>query len=213
MSTTDLNILADAVTFAVLVSIGGLIVYAVARSTWKRHALGHSVKVVLSVAAVVAIAIGGVVLWPAAREGVNTAAGVDLDEEGDAIIPEEELEPPSPRPDLDHSAAQGRPDRVREVRSEGTDDDEVEPSPSINGGGNNGGGGNGGGNNGGGGNGGGGNGGGGNGGGGNGGGPTTSPSPSPSPPPSPSPSPSPSPPPDPSPTDEPGPPDPPVQPA
>ena len=130
MSTTDLNILADAVTFAMLVAVGGVIVYAIARSTWKRHALRHTLKVGLSVAALFVVAIGGIAVWPAAREGVNTAAGVDLDEQGDAIVPVDELEMPAPTADLEHSAAaNGRPARVREVASIGTDG-EIDPSPS-----------------------------------------------------------------------------------
>ena len=92
MSTTDLNILADAVTFAMLVAVGGVIVYAIARSTWKRHALRHTLKVGLSVAALFVVAIAGIAVWPAAREGVNTAAGVNLDEQGDVIVPEDEVE-------------------------------------------------------------------------------------------------------------------------
>ena len=94
MSPTDLNILADAVTFAMLVAIGGLIVFAAVRSTWKRHVLQHSAKVGLSVLVVVVVVAAGVALWPAAREGVNTAAGVDLDEQGRLIVTEtEDFEP------------------------------------------------------------------------------------------------------------------------
>ncbi|MGZ8632165.1 MAG: hypothetical protein ACXWZF_14575, partial [Actinomycetota bacterium] len=103
MSTTDLSILADAITFAMLVAVGGVIVYAIARSTWKRHALRHTLKVGLSVAALFAVAVAGIAVWPAAREGVNSAAGVDLDEKGDVIVPPDELELQVPSADLEHS--------------------------------------------------------------------------------------------------------------
>ena len=59
MSPTDLNILADAVTFAMLVAIGGIIVFAVVRSTWKRHVLQHSARVGISVVVVERIQNGG----------------------------------------------------------------------------------------------------------------------------------------------------------
>ena len=115
MSPTDLNILADAVTFAMLVAIGGLIVFAAVRSTWKRHVLQHSAKVGLSVLVVVVVVAAGVALWPAAREGVNTAAGVDLDEQGRLIVTEtEDFEPPSPMPERERTKKrEGRRDRVR----------------------------------------------------------------------------------------------------
>ena len=72
MSTTDLNILADAVTFALLVAVGGLIVYAIARATWKRHALQHTLRVGVSVAALFVVAIAGIAVWPTAREAANS---------------------------------------------------------------------------------------------------------------------------------------------
>ena len=76
MSTTDLSILADAVTFAILVAIGGAIAYAVARAAWKRHSLRQTAKVGLSAAALVAVGLAGVAVWPTARDGVSSAADI-----------------------------------------------------------------------------------------------------------------------------------------
>jgi hypothetical protein len=76
MSTTDLSILADAVTFAILVAIGGAIAYAVARATWKRHSLHPNVRMALSGLALVAVGFAGVALWPTARDTVTTAADI-----------------------------------------------------------------------------------------------------------------------------------------
>ncbi|MGZ8596505.1 MAG: hypothetical protein ACXWYJ_12655, partial [Actinomycetota bacterium] len=60
MSTEDLAILADALTFALIVTIGGLILWAVIRSTWRRPALQRAMKVSVSAAALIAVGIAGV---------------------------------------------------------------------------------------------------------------------------------------------------------
>jgi hypothetical protein len=85
MSTEDLSILADALTFALLVTIGGLVVWGVVRATWRRPALRRAMRVCLSAAALGAVGIAGVALWPAARQSVTTvagAAGIDVERGG-----------------------------------------------------------------------------------------------------------------------------------
>ena len=74
MSTTDLSILADAVTFAIMVAIGGAVAYAIARAAWKRRSMPQAAKVGLSAIALVAVGLAGVAVWPSARSSVTTAA-------------------------------------------------------------------------------------------------------------------------------------------
>ena len=106
MSTDDLSILADALTFALLVTIGGLVVWGVVRATWRRPALRRAMKVCLSAAALVAVGLAGVALWPAARQSVTTAAGaagIDVAQDAsptgfeDRDLGDPELVPSSPR--------------------------------------------------------------------------------------------------------------------
>jgi len=101
MSTTDLHILADALAFAFLFAMGGLIVYAVARSSWRRREVRSLLRVGAPSFAVAAFMLVGIAAWPDLREGVNDAVGVDLDERGEVIVPQDEVvevayEPPTP---------------------------------------------------------------------------------------------------------------------
>ena len=100
MSTTDLHILADGLAFAVLVAMGGLIAYAVARSSWRRHEVRSLLRVGVPSVALAAVMLIGITAWPDLREGVNDAVGVDLDERGEVVVPQEEVveiaEPPTP---------------------------------------------------------------------------------------------------------------------
>ena len=199
MSTTDLHILADGLAFAVLVTMGGLIAYAVARSSWHRHEVRSLLRVGVPSVALAAVMLIGITAWPDLREGVNDAVGVDLDERGEVIVPQEEVveiaEPPTP------ALGRSTTGHLAQAAREGTGDP-VQPSGTASigsgGGGSDGASGGGGG----------GGGGGGDDGGGGGGGdpsPTVDPSPSvePSPTGEPSPTPEPSPTVDPSPTDDP----------
>jgi hypothetical protein len=90
MSTSDLNLLADVLAFAGLVALGGLIVtlvdnYAVESFAWTRQAIRRTLRIGVSIAALVAVSLAGVAVWPATREGVNAAVGVDLDARGDPV--------------------------------------------------------------------------------------------------------------------------------
>jgi hypothetical protein len=100
MSTTDLHILADAIAFAFLVAMGGLIVYAVARSSWRRPEVRSLLRLGGPSVALAAVMLVGITAWPDLREGVNDAVGVDLDQQGEVIVPQEEVvevaEPPTP---------------------------------------------------------------------------------------------------------------------
>lgn len=85
MTEADLNILAEAIAFALVATIGGIMVYAMAfelRSAVSRRMLTAA----LPAAALVAVALAGTAVWPLAREGVNEAVGVRLDDEGQAIV-------------------------------------------------------------------------------------------------------------------------------
>ena len=123
MSTTDLNILADAITFAMFVTIGGA-------SSTPSHApvatpclaADHEGRFVRR--RLVAVALAGVAVWPAAREGVNAAAGVDLDEQGDVIVPADELEMKARSRRRSRCGLAGRPARVPRSRRSGTDGDD-----------------------------------------------------------------------------------------
>ena len=90
MSTTDLSILADAVTFAILVAIGGAIAYAIARAAWKRRSMHQTAKVGLSAAALVAVGLAGVAVWPTARDGVSSAAGIAGFDDVSLDVPDED---------------------------------------------------------------------------------------------------------------------------
>ena len=114
MSTTDLSILADAVTFAILVAVGGAVAYAIARATWKRRSMHKSVKMGLSGVALVAVGLAGVAVWPSARDGVTSAAaigGFDVDSAG--TISNDPLA--RTNPGYISSPPKGRPARVFEA--------------------------------------------------------------------------------------------------
>ena len=195
MSTTDLQILTDAVTFAILACLGGALAYVVVRYAWRHLAGSRALKLGMSAGALLAILLAGAAVWPGEGEGDNVAAGppVDLAPTTDVSSgPDEAQAGPVPAPSFEGSRiidlAKALGDRVAGA------DGRVEPTPGDSGttggdGGGNGGGGSGGG--------------GGDGGGGGGGGGPPSPSPSPSPDPDPSPSPDPEPSPSPSPTPDP----------
>lgn len=192
MSVTDLNILTDAVTFAVLAALGGVIAYVVVRTAWRHIGGPKALKLGLSAGSLVAILFAGVAMWPVARSGAGTAIGVTPDPGTPGSQQSDELANPVPAPGVNGSKI------VDPARALGTatPGPTGQDAPATGGpGGTDGGPGPGGG---------GGSGGGGPGGGGGGGG-NPSPSPSPSPTPSPDPSPSPSPSPDPSPSPSPSP--------
>jgi hypothetical protein len=130
MSTEELAILADALTFALLVTVGGLTVWWVVRLTWRRPALQRVAKVSVSAAALVAVGIAGVAVWPTARQGVTLAA----DAAGVDVAPSEPTEAfpfdENPVASLAPSTETGRPARVREVAAIGTEGGTpVAPSP------------------------------------------------------------------------------------
>lgn len=79
MSTEDLAILADALTFALLMGAGGLIAWLVIRGVLRRPGVGQSVKVGLSAAALVVVGLAAVAQWPTARDVVDPGS----DGEGD----------------------------------------------------------------------------------------------------------------------------------
>jgi hypothetical protein len=129
MSTEDLSILADALTFALLVTIGGLVVWGVVRATWRRPALRRAMKVCLSAAVLGAVGVAGVALWPAARQSVTTvagAAGIDVEHDATSDSSDERdiagsgFVPSSPR---------GRPARVFEGGSMSDGGAVLVPSP------------------------------------------------------------------------------------
>ena len=121
MSTSDLNLLADVLAFAGLVALGGLIVtlvdnYAVESFAWTRQAIRRTLRIGVSIAALVAVSLAGVAVWPATREGVNAAVGVDLDARGDAVT-DDDSQPAPGAPDLEHSSVAGQPGRVGSAAS------------------------------------------------------------------------------------------------
>ena len=128
MSTEDLAILADALTFALIATVGGLILWVVIRSTWRRPALQSAMKVSVSAAALIAIGIAGVAVWAPTREGVTTVAalgGVDVGRSKTTeVLPFDET------PVADFApAVKGRPARVVEVAAIGIDGG-TDPSPT-----------------------------------------------------------------------------------
>lgn len=101
MTTDDLSILADALTFALLVTAGGLVMWAVARATWHRRRLHRAVKVGMSTTALVAVGLAGIAMWPAARDGMNGIPGLGtLNDQAENPGPKAsspDLVPPSPK--------------------------------------------------------------------------------------------------------------------
>ena len=77
MSLDDLSNLADALTFALLVTVSGLIAWTTIKATSRRPGLLRAPKVSMSVAAILAVALVGVAAWPAARETADPAARTD----------------------------------------------------------------------------------------------------------------------------------------
>ena len=190
MSTTDLQILTDAVTFAILACLGGALAYVVVRYAWRHLAGSRALKLGMSAGAFVAILLAGAAVWPGAGEGDYVAAGPPVDlapTTGTSSEKDEDQAGPVPGPSFEESRimnlAKALGNRVAGA------DGQVEPTPGgsgTTGGGDDGGSGGGGGD-----------------GGGGGGGPPPSPSPSPTPDPDPSPTPDPEPSPSPSPTPDP----------
>jgi hypothetical protein len=121
MTNTDLSILADALAFALVITIGGAVLYAVARATLRRTSR-QMLMAGLPVVALIAVALAGTAVWPFARGSVNEALGVRLDEQGRPIATAD-------RPgmgDLPLSGSAGssglaRPARLFTVASIGTD--------------------------------------------------------------------------------------------
>src|SRR5512134_107771 len=77
MSIDDLAILADALTFALFVTVGGLAAWAVYKASSSRPGLRRSMKVGMSVLAILAVAFAGVAGWPAGDGAEVVAGGVD----------------------------------------------------------------------------------------------------------------------------------------
>jgi hypothetical protein len=100
MTTDDLSILADALTFALLATGAGLVMWAVARATWRRRGLRRTMKVGMSTTALVAVGLAGIAMWPAARDGVNGIPGLgppqDQTENPSSQDSAPDLVPPSP---------------------------------------------------------------------------------------------------------------------
>lgn len=81
MSTEDLAILADALTFALLIGAGGLIAWVVIRRVFRGSGVGQGVKVGLSTAALVVVGLAAVAQWPTAPDVVDPGT----DGEGDLV--------------------------------------------------------------------------------------------------------------------------------
>jgi hypothetical protein len=75
MTIDDLAILADALAFAMLVTIGGLTCWALSKELSRRPGLRRQVRAALSCAALLAVALTGVAMRPTAGDGVD---GVDV---------------------------------------------------------------------------------------------------------------------------------------
>ena len=74
MSIDDLAILADALAFALIVTIGGLTSWALSRELSRRPGLRREVRVALSCAALLAVALAGGAMRPTAGDGVDVVA-------------------------------------------------------------------------------------------------------------------------------------------
>jgi hypothetical protein len=121
MTNTDLSILADAISFALIVTIGGLVVYAVARAVLRRTRRQMLIAGLPAVA-LVAVALAGTAVWPFAREGVNEAVGVRLDDSGRPLLSAELFgSDPVPLRAFAGVSDVGHPVRVLEVASIGSD--------------------------------------------------------------------------------------------
>src|SRR5688572_29477616 len=68
MSIHDLSVLASALLFAVLVMSGGLLAWQLARAMWLPPSRRRAIRVGLSAGAIVAVAIAGSAMWPAALD-------------------------------------------------------------------------------------------------------------------------------------------------
>jgi hypothetical protein len=78
MSIHDLSVLGNALMFAVLVTCGGLIARALTRAMWLRPSRRRAIRVGLSVGAIVAVAMAGGAMWPAALDDdAPVAQGID----------------------------------------------------------------------------------------------------------------------------------------
>src|SRR5687768_15216645 len=65
MSVTDLNILTDAVTFAIVACLGVVFVYAAVRAALKHRSGSTALKIGLPAAALLVILLAGAAMWPA----------------------------------------------------------------------------------------------------------------------------------------------------
>ena len=129
MSIDDLAILADALTFALLVTVGGLIAWAAIRATSRRPNLRRAMKVGLSSGALLAIGLAGVAMWPTARERVDSVTNSVVGGEPPSTIDPSVGEPlvaPEPAPT---SSQAGTPSRVAGPTGS---DGAVDPSTSGN---------------------------------------------------------------------------------
>ena len=91
MSIHDLSVLGNALLFAVVVTIGGLLARGLMRAVWLRPSHRRTIRVSLSAAAIFAVVVAGSAMWPAALDDDAPAAQV-LDETGSPSTDE------SPRP-------------------------------------------------------------------------------------------------------------------
>jgi hypothetical protein len=127
MTNTDLSILAEALAFALVITIGGAVLYAVARATLRRT--GRQMLMAgLPVVALIAVALAGTAVWPFARQSVNEAVGVRLDDQGQPIASADGSGlDDRPTPGSTGSSGLARPALLFTVASIGTDGG-VEPS-------------------------------------------------------------------------------------
>ena len=78
MSIHDLSVLGNALMFAVVVTIAGLLARALTRAMWLGPSRRWAIRVGLSAASIVAVAMAGSAMWPAALDDDAPAAqGID----------------------------------------------------------------------------------------------------------------------------------------
>jgi len=101
VSIHDLEILADAMVFAVLVTIGGVISWVFGRELSRRHGLRRDMRVALAGAALIAVGAAGAVIRSSAGDAVPVVARVASapDEDRSANRPALRLDEPESRSD------------------------------------------------------------------------------------------------------------------
>ncbi len=131
MSTTDLSILADAVTFAILVAIGGAIAYAVARAAWKRHSMHQTAKWACPRTRAGGRRLrrrGAMANCPRYRAAAADIAGFEISNS----TPRTTIHLPSPNPDLHASPPTGARPRLRSCSIPDPGGLDISPPPGTN---------------------------------------------------------------------------------